>query len=337
MVASKVRGPRYDEVLRRMSNALRVEGDRAHVEELDTDELSWLWNSNVRATALVLNGFVERGDTVPLVEPLVRGLLAARVNGRWRNTQENATALEALVNYYQRFESEIPDMTATVAVGARTIGNAAFRGRSTVSQQVRVAMPELLKIAAADALPDLAISRTGTGRVYYTARLQYMPVDPPPAADNGMRVERRFERFVENGQSPAATTFQAGDLVRVTLAVTLPKERRFVAVTDALAGGFEAVDGWFATTAADLARDASVQPDDDSFDGRWRRGGFDRVEKYDDRVVLFATRLCEGRHEFSYLVRATSAGTFTAAGTYAEEMYAPEVFGRGDKTAIVIR
>jgi uncharacterized protein YfaS (alpha-2-macroglobulin family) len=337
MVASKVRGPRYDEVLRRISNALRVEGDRAHVEELDTDELYWLWNSNVRATALVLNGFVERGDSVPMVEPLVRGLLGARVNGRWRNTQENATALEALVNYYHRFETEIPDMTATVAVGARNIGNATFKGRSTISQQVRVAMPELLKIAAADALPDLAISRTGTGRVYYTARLQYVPIDPPPAADNGMRVERRFERFVEDGESPAATTFQAGDLVRVTLAITLPNERRFVAVTDALAGGFEAVDGWFATTASDLARDASSQPEDSSFEARWRRGGFDRVEKYDDRVVLFATRLSEGRHEFSYLVRATSAGTFTAAGTYAEEMYAPEVFGRADKTTIVVR
>ena len=145
MAASKVRGPRYDDVVRRITNALRVEGDRAHVEELDTDELRWLWNSNVRATALVLNGIVERGDSVPLVEPLVRGLLAARVNGRWRNTQENATALEALVNYYQRFESEIPDMTATVAVGTRTIGNATFRGRSTASQQVRVAMPELLE------------------------------------------------------------------------------------------------------------------------------------------------------------------------------------------------
>ena len=152
-----------------------------------------------------------------------------------------------------------------------------------------------------------------------------------------MRVERRFERFVENGESPAATTFQAGDLVRVTLVVTLPKERRFVAVTDPLAAGFETVEGWFATTAADLARDASSQPEDASFAAWWRRGGFDRVEKHDDRVQLFATRLSEGRHEFSYLVRATSTGTFSAAGTYAEEMYAPEVFGRGAVAAIVVR
>ena len=52
-----------------------------------------------------------------------------------------------------------------------------------------------------------------------------------------------------------------------------------------MAAGFEAVDGWFKTTASDMARDASR---DDADTGhwweRWERGGFDMVEKFDDRV-----------------------------------------------------
>ena len=52
--------------------------------------------------------------------------------------------------------------------------------------------------------------------------------------------------------------------------------------------------------------------------------------------MLFATRLSEGRHEFSYLVRATTAGTFNVAGTWAEEMYAPEVNGRGRRRAKIV-
>ena len=60
----------------------------------------------------------------------------------------------------------------------------------------------------------------------------------------------------------------------------------------------------------------------------WQRGGFDHVERHDDRVQLFATRLSEGRHEFCYIVRATTAGTFRTAPARAEEMYTPEVFGR---------
>jgi uncharacterized protein YfaS (alpha-2-macroglobulin family) len=338
MAASRTRGARYDDVVRRLSNAVRVEGDRAHVEELDTDELKWLWNSNIRSTALALQGFVERGDHATFVPGLVRGLLLARRNGRWGNTQENAAALEALVAYYRAFEAEVPDLSGTVSIGARAVGRAAFRTRSSAAQSVRLAMPDLIRELAAGTEADLAVERAGSaGRLYYAARLQFVPAAPAPVSDQGMRVERRYERFVEGGQSPASTSFSAGDLVRVTLTITLPKERRFVAVTDPLGAGFEAVDSWFTTTASDLARDASSQPVDGSFEAWWRRGGFDRVEKFDDRVQLFATRLSEGRHEFSYLVRATTGGSFTAAGTFAEEMYAPEVNGRSAPATIVIR
>jgi uncharacterized protein YfaS (alpha-2-macroglobulin family) len=337
MASSKTRHPRYDEVIRRLSNAIRVEGDRAHVEEVDTDELKWLWNSNVRSTALVLGGTVQRGDNPQFVPGLVRSLLLARRNGRWGNTQENAMALESLVAYYKKFEAETPNLSATVAVGSRQVGTAAFRNRSAAPQNVRLAMPDLLREVAAGTEADLVLSRAGTGKLFYATRLQYILSDPPPPSDQGMRVERRFEKFVENGESPAATTFSAGDLIRVTLTVTLPKERRYVAVTDALPAGVEAVDSWFRTTATDLAKEASTQPVDGSFEARYRRGGFDRVEKYDDRVLMYATRLSEGRHEFSYLVRATTSGTFNVAGTWAEEMYAPEVNGRSAPEKIVIK
>ena len=116
MAAAGERGSRYTEVIRRLTNALRVEGNQAHVEEIDSDALAWLWNSNTRSTALVLHGFVERGDDPQFVAGLVRWLLAARRDGRWRNTQENATALEALVAYSRRFEADAPDMAATVSI-----------------------------------------------------------------------------------------------------------------------------------------------------------------------------------------------------------------------------
>jgi uncharacterized protein YfaS (alpha-2-macroglobulin family) len=54
-------------------------------------------------------------------------------------------------------------------------------------------------------------------------------------------------------------------------------------------------------------------------------------------VLLFATRLSEGTHEFSYIVRATTSGTFRTAPTHAEEMYEPEVFGRTATATIEVR
>ena len=323
---AKDRGPRYQDVVRRITNAVRVEGDQAHVEEIDQDSLGWLWNSNIRATAIVLDGLVTRGDNAELVPSLVRWLTNARTRGRWGNTQENAHALLAFVSYYKKFEATPPNMTATVQLGTKTLGTATFQGRSTTAAApIRLSMADLL---ASTAPAALSVSRTGDGRVYFATRLQYAPQGPQPALEQGMRIERHYEKFVESGSSPAATSFAAGDLVRVTLKVTLPKEARYVAVVDPIAAGFEPVDGFFRTTAQDLAQNSS----DDDMRTTWmtwmQRGGFDHVERADDRVQLYATRLSSGSHEFSYIVRATTAGAFVAPAATAEQMYAPEVFGR---------
>jgi alpha-2-macroglobulin len=336
LAASNDRGLRYQVILQRLANSVRVEADRAHVEEIDEDALKWLWNTNVSATAVVLEGLSRRGDDATFVAPLVRWLLAARTNGRWGTTHENANVLEALVNYYRAFESDVPQMNATVKIGSATVGSAAFNGRSTKSEHFQVSMADLLKQVAAASSPTLSIAKTGTGRIFYTTRVERFVPESPNAIDRGFHVERRYERYVKDGSSPATAAFDAGDLIRVTTTVTLRGEGRYLALTDPLPAGVEAIDSWLQTTASDLARDATRVTGSDWMSW-WRRGTFDHVEKHDDRIVAFATRLGSGRHEFSYLVRATTAGTFHAAGARLEAMYAPELEGRSEAVTLTIK
>ena len=337
LAASGDRGYRYADVTRRITNALRVDADRAHVEEVDDAALVWLWNTNVRATAVVLDGISRRKDDGTFVSPLVRWLLAARENGRWSTTQENVVALSALVNYYKTFESETPNMNASVSIAGERVGTATFAGRSTTAEQVRIAMPELLKQVTTSPR-DLQVSRTGTGRLFYTARLQYATLVPQTSVvDRGIRIERRYQKVTADGPQAAATTFSDGDLVRVTLTVSLPHEGRFLAFTDPLPAGFEAVDGTLKTTASDLAAVSTTQSSGQDGWAWWRRGGFDHVEKHDDKVLAFATRLTAGRHEFTYLARATTAGTFNAPGATGEAMYAPEITGRSAAATVTIK
>jgi hypothetical protein len=56
----------------------------------------------------------------------------------------------------------------------------------------------------------------------------------------------------------------------------------------------------------------------------------------DDRVLLFAESLTAGLHTRRYLARARTFGTFLLPGTRVSEMYAPEVFGRGQEIAVTI-
>jgi hypothetical protein len=101
-----------------LSNAILPEAGSAHVEELADPYLLWFWNSNVRSTSIVLNTLVRTNAPSTSITPIVRWMMAARTGGRWGNTQENAHAMEALVNYYRRYETTVPDFSAVVKLGA---------------------------------------------------------------------------------------------------------------------------------------------------------------------------------------------------------------------------
>jgi uncharacterized protein YfaS (alpha-2-macroglobulin family) len=345
LTASGDAGPRPAELQRRIRNAVMVEGGSAHVEELSDPYLLWFWNSNVRSTAIVLGSLVRRAPADPLVPGLVRWLLAARKQGRWSNTQENGVALEALVDYYRKAEADVPDFRAAVGLGRETLLSAEFRGRSTTAQSKDVPMTALAAKGTPGQALDLSLRREGSaGTLFYTARLKYA-VDAmvQDGLDQGFRIERGYAAATAAGEAaPGAaaaappTSFKAGDLVRVTLTLRLTQERRYVAVTDPLPAGFEPVESWFATTASDIARAQDEQDTSGDEWAFWRRGGFDRVERHDDRVLLFATRLSVGEHVFTYVARATTSGTFRTAPTHAEEMYEPEVFGRTGSTVIAV-
>jgi uncharacterized protein YfaS (alpha-2-macroglobulin family) len=336
----EVPGPRADDLGRRIANAMLVEAGSAHVEELADPYLLWYWNSNIRSTAIALGSLVRTPGMRAPIREMVRWMMAARKNGRWSNTQENALAMEALVAYYGANERVVPDFRAVVKLGAEALASAEFKGRSTSAATADLTMAEVLAKGKPGERRPLAFERQGSGTLFYTTRLSYAADQLyQQGLDNGMLVERTYEPYVEAGQPdrPASLSYKAGDLVRVTLTLTLTKERRFVALTDPLPAGFEPIESWFATTARALAgepEESADTGDPGDWFTWWQRGGFDHVERHDDRVLAFATRLSEGKHEFSYVVRATTSGTFRTAPAHAEEMYEPEVFGRTG-TAVV--
>ncbi|HEX7151939.1 MAG TPA: MG2 domain-containing protein [Thermoanaerobaculia bacterium] len=337
-IAKNERGERLEDVRRRILNSIKPEGGTAFVNELSDPYLLYFWNSNIRSTAIVLGTLVRDGQNEEIVKRMVRWLMQVRKGGRWGNTQENAWAMGSLVDYYKKYESEVPDFTGSMAMNSQTIATEAFKGRTTDSRTQNFSMQQLMTATNAQAGTQVPVvfTREGTGTLYYMMRLRYArSLASLAAMDQGFRIERSYN--VQGGEGTPRTSFKAGDLIEITLLIRATKERRFVAVTDPIPAGTEPVEAWFATTASALAE---AQMDSES-GGDWtswfRRGGFDHVERHDDRVNLFATRLGEGDHFFTYLVRATTAGTFLTAPTHVEQMYEPEVFGRTATTTVEIK
>jgi uncharacterized protein YfaS (alpha-2-macroglobulin family) len=162
---------------------------------------------------------------------------------------------------------------------------------------------------------------------------------PLTALDRGIVVQRWVEPYSGGGQLKSV---QAGALVKIQVRLATSMERNNVAVEVPLPAGLEAVDTSLSTTArlppsSDAAPQGSAEDDgDDESDndtpavsyGFWTP--FNHTERRDDRVVLFADHLPAGLTLATVIARATTPGDFLLVPAHAEEMYAPEVFGRSD-------
>ncbi|MFP5247313.1 MAG: alpha-2-macroglobulin family protein, partial [Thermoanaerobaculia bacterium] len=135
-------GAQRAELRRRIGNSILPEGGTAYVNELRDPYLEWLWSSNARSTAIVLGTLVRQSDDEQLIKKMVRWLMQVRKNGRWNDTQENAWALAALVDFYRKYESTAPNFLATVTLGGQPLASEQFRGRSTEAKAQQFSMQQ---------------------------------------------------------------------------------------------------------------------------------------------------------------------------------------------------
>lgn len=312
-----------------------------HFEETDPRTYAALWSTDTRTTAIVLGLLVDVAPDHPFVGKIARWLGTARgEDGRYDTTQEAAFALASLVETTRVKEAAVPDFTAQVRLGEDTLVSQKFAGRSMKIERAQVPMSRL------GAGGDLAFRVDGTGVLYYGARLTYaparMPTDP---LDRGLTVQRWFEPYGGGGQS---RRFFAGELVRVRVRIATSQQRHYAAIEVPLPAGLEAVDTTLASTAAlprtqadegpgegyeyESAEDLYGDEQEQAF-GPWAErfySPWSHTEIRDDRVLLFADQLPPGVHVASFVARATTPGHYVLPPAHAEEMYAPEVFGRSD-------
>jgi uncharacterized protein YfaS (alpha-2-macroglobulin family) len=337
------RSARVAELLREFSNAAVQTAAAAHFAEGKSESLRLLMHSEDRTDAIVLSALLEVDPRHALMPKIARGLLDARVRGRWSTTQSNAFALVALARYYKQVEGVVPDFVSQIWYGEGYMGEGKFKGREMKIVEQEIPMPALHKLGA----ESLVLAKNGPGKLYYRIGLSYAPKSLRlPPEEQGFAVSRLYEPIadpktgkVEDSVKRApdgSWRIKAGATVRVRVVLVVPDYRYFVAIADPLPAGLEGVNLAFATSARSAL---AGQLDNRTYDSwSWYSlFAFDHREMRDDRVVLFADRLPAGVYEYTYLARATTFGRFVVAPAKAEEMYHPETFGRSATTIVEVR
>ena len=287
--------------------------------------------SDRRTDGIVLDALITMAPDSDLIPKVVAGLLANQVKGRWNNVQENSFILLALDRYFETFEAVEPDFVARVWLGDRYVAEHDFLGRSTDRASTLVPMAQLIE--AGDA--DLTVQNDGSGRLYYRLGLRYAPddLDLDPL-DRGFVVQRSYEAVDDPADvwvdSEGAVHVVAGAEVRVKLTMVNDSRRTNMVLVDPLPAGFEALNPALAVTGEIEA------PRTDAADYWWRWTWYEHQNLRDDRTEAFSSYLWAGTHEYSYVARATTPGTFVVPPAKAEEIYAPEVFGRSGSDTVII-
>jgi alpha-2-macroglobulin len=169
--------------------------------------------------------------------------------------------------------------------------------------------------------------------------MQYAPSSLKLApSEHGFTVERLYEAVdkADDVRRDADGTWhiKAGAKVRVKLTMIAQSRRYHVALVDPIPAGLEPMNPALAVTGS-IAQD----PNSDARKGGywwWWRTWYEHQNMRDERVEAFASLLWEGVYTYSYVARATTPGVFVAPPAKAEEMYAPETFGRSGSDRVIV-
>jgi uncharacterized protein YfaS (alpha-2-macroglobulin family) len=245
-----------------------------------------------------------------------------RKDGHWDTTQSTVQALFAFADYLDATN----ELQATYDAGIEV--NGAKKLEWSVTPETALQRKEV--VMTLDELQrgkenTVKIGKNGQGKLYYDMQMSYFFTgDTIQPAEEGIGISRSYKPL--KGKD---TALKVGNNYLMTLTITVPEDRNFVAVESPLPAGLELVDTKLQTSQqqllSGLSDDTSLWSWDAWNSGIWR---FNHQEFRDDQLFLFADQLPAGIYEYRVIVRATTPGTFRERPAKAYEMYFPETFGQ---------
>jgi uncharacterized protein YfaS (alpha-2-macroglobulin family) len=151
---------------------------------------------------------------------------------------------------------------------------------------------------------------------------QFEDVNP---ASSGITITRdlyvqkndEWHQVTENEQ------LSVSDIVKTTITINSPIEREHIAITDSIAGGFEAINPALGNQRyiEELGRD-------------WH--SHTRIEIREGKAYWYLRHLAKGERIISYYSRVRHLGEFNLAPAKVEAMYRSDVFGLTNASTISV-
>ncbi|MCP5540566.1 MAG: hypothetical protein H7A53_08190 [Akkermansiaceae bacterium] len=307
------------------------EAIRGRVAELlapdaKTPEFHSPWHRPVYATAAQLLAWSRFDPASKRADDLASELIGApRTRAAFGSTYINSWAFRALAEYDSAVSRAREGAVCRVKFGDET--REMRFGDEPGGQQLTFEFDGDRRAAP----PTLEVDRDGA-RVYAHVEVETQPAGFEFEAENkGFGIERTYHRIDAEGNVEPAGVFEVGDLVLVTLHLSIPDGERvnYLAVDDPMPSIFEAVNPEFKSQAAGNR---------EGYKGDWKRLYCHYRELRTDRALFFCDYLYKGGdYAVEYLARVVAPGEATAPPAKIEAMYEPERHGLSATTRVVAK
>ena len=317
-------------------------GTTAYWPEDPYEEWTWYhWRTMASAdknTAAALQAITQIRPTETRLPKIVRWLMNERESvsryyqaAGWSNTQATSFAILGLLDYIELSREQDSNYAYTVKLNDSTIAS----GEVTPANFAQPIDPIVLSgVDLSLGENELVIERSDAadgangGALYYMSllglELFYNEFEQVSSVDQGIRVARSYE-LVE-GTSRADGAYNVGDIVRATVQVTSDSDKGYIHVSSPIPAGFEGINNRLNT----------VQYTGGNENFNWYDWGYNRKDFRDDSVDYFITHFYQGEREFSYLMRAITAGEFSVLPAEATAMYREEIWGRSGSEKMLV-
>jgi uncharacterized protein YfaS (alpha-2-macroglobulin family) len=266
----------------------------------------WLGGESTRAIRAL--AMMKLKD--PAADAEMGRLMASRSpRGDWRNTFNNAWVLLAL----SREAASMPEIKEGQPCVLTLDGKPqeiALPGKpasesTSFKHEAGTALPQLTAKVPAGTKVFARIEVTGRGKP-----------GPQVARNAGFSIDRSWQRVATDGTLSPASQLKTGDLVLVSLNVTVPAPAEYLVIDDPLPATMEGVNPNFGSMVA-ADRQAAAPS--------WV---YDHTEMHRDRMLFFRDYFdSKGKFRLQYLARVVAAGDVMAPPARIEMMYDPSRFG----------
>jgi uncharacterized protein YfaS (alpha-2-macroglobulin family) len=278
----------------------------------------WSFDSPLRTHGSALIAYGLSGGSAEMSGKLLTGLLKRRQYGLWGNTQENVFGIMGVHTIAARKQGgDAPKIE--LDIHGREVSESEMEALSKRVRRITLPESELRLRVGKEEIRRVTLKNNGKVPIHLTVRAQYdVPLDEKyrKSQSNGFTITRCYETMA--GESLEGKVIPLGSLVRVRVGVKTNNEHHYAAIDDKLPAGLEPLNASLATTER-------VSQGQLTMIAQRSLAVLSYHEIRDHRVAFYVDEMLPAEYEYTYVVRATTPGTFLRPAGRVEAMYQPEI------------